>query len=350
MRQTWRISAVALVVAGAGKASVLPAAAVEASIGLEVGQEFIQLPALQFGGTYNVANTANPAIVEPLGQQSGALNGTRTDIDVSFADHHKTWATIHSFYVSDHASIDSSCVSSSNAAACDAAPLTDPSTTLNNRLGTGAGETVTFTGHRDVRHWGVSGALPLGTLSTDDGRWETRIGLGFRDINQSIGISDAFSLRPAHSQDYSETLETYYSGLFLAFTGTQNLNPSLHLTLDGEAGLYEAHAGFEGSLNQTDDAEISHQQLSLANDQAAFVGAVKLGLEQDWRWVRVGGFLRSEFYSYAPSVTYNQTDKTTALASGFSLKGQDGTQLDQGRAWTASAGARLTIPLGGDDE
>lgn len=71
---------------------------------------------------------------------------------------------------------------------------------------------------------------------------------------------------------------------------------------------------------------------------------MQLDLTKKINWGSIGVFGHAEYYSYAPRVSYNDTD----LAGGgaFDIIGpQNGTALVDDDAFSFTVGGRLSIPL-----
>ena len=149
----------------------------------------------------------------------------------------------------------------------------------------------------------------------------------------------------------AETITTDYWGGFVGAFFKAPLAPGLTATLDTEAGLYWAHTEYSGNYSQTSIASIPSanvtQSLLLARDAPAVIASLKLGLEQDLGGIRAGVFVRGEYYSYVPSMAYNDVDRLTGLCGGRGCGGgNDGTSIGNGQMLSASFGARVTVPFG----
>ncbi len=85
------------------------------------------------------------------------------------------------------------------------------------------------------------------------------------------------------------------------------------------------------------------QSLSLDSNELAFIGVLKAALERNFGKYNLAGFGRVEYISSAPDVAYNDRDGGTGFGG---LHGKDnGTRVGERFAYTASVGARVTVPM-----
>jgi hypothetical protein len=326
-----------------------PAHAKDGVANIELSYERLYLPGVNFGGIYDFTDPQSP-IVRPLQQSDGTLDGVRADVGLGFSTvmfgGPETRIGVRGFYAAHRDSSDNTCFSVSAALACDGAGLYDPSVVANNSAGFGAGETVSYAVERDVKHWGESIDVRLAKFSSPGGTWETRGGIGHRALYQDFSLAADFSITSSH-QDYRESLDTNYFGGFAGISGTQTLAPGLQLVVDAEGGVYSAQTSFDGQFSVRNPYGGSNrEQLSLDRDEAAFAGSLKVGLEHDAGILKIGAFVRGEYYSYVPSMSYNQTDRAAGFPSPYSIKGQDGTRIESDNAWALSVGTWVTVPFG----
>jgi hypothetical protein len=317
------------------------------TLSVDAGWEHLWLGDVVFGGKYDYD-------VEPSGLvggnelQDGGLDGVRIDLALRRATHVLNWPDavvgLKGFYAWHDASATRLCQSDASDAACDGTSLFDPDPDANNSLGSGVGETVTYDTDRDVRHWGV--ALEVAPLAASARRVQPRVGVAYRAIDQDMDLTSIWSLS-ANGQQYSESLDTGYLGAYLGAGGRHDLGPGLVLTVDAEAGVYWAHTDYHGALHQQDFSGSVNQTLGLDNDEAAVIAMLDLGLEKQLGTFVLAGFVRGEYYSYAPQMAYNQTDRSLGFPSGFSLLGpNDGTHIEDHEAWSLTVGGRVRIPFG----
>jgi len=181
-----------------------------------------------------------------------------------------------------------------------------------------------------------------------------KVGPAFRRIAQDLTITGretSFNVVPdPYRLTYREELDTNYWGAFMGARGQIDLGGGWSLSGDGEAGLYWADTGYSGSYVLT-NANFAgplnpnvDQRLSLDSDELAFIGVVKGSLEKDFGLFRLAGFGRVEYISSAPDVAYNDQDVVAGLTT--TQGPEDETRLGERYAYTASAGARLTVPMG----
>jgi hypothetical protein len=319
----------------------------QTALAVAVGWEHLAIGDVEFGGKYDYNQSLSP-LVEINEQQDGNFNGVRTDVALSTPAQLFGWSHGLASLKGHHSWHDDSttfnCVSGSVSASCDGTSLFEPGTADNNSLGIGTGETVTYFTDRTVRHWGV--ALETSPANMHTGDLQHRLGVGYRAIDQDMDLVSAWSLS-ASNQLYDEMLDTGYLGAYWGIDGRRALADGLQLVYSGEAGVYWARTDYQGALTQTDLAGTLSQSLSLDRNDTAFIGALNLAVEKQFEGFTLSGFVRGEYYSYAPQMAYNQTDRTVAFPSGFSLSGPNvETSIDDRDAWSLTVGGALRIPVG----
>lgn len=211
--------------------------------------------------------------------------------------------------------------------------------------------------HRDVYFWGVNGELRFGKRPAplpDSGGYLFRfgyvgIGADVRGIDQdnriTIRSSDAF----ATDIDYSETLDTTYSGGFLSIGGEYNVLGYLgiggslglrsFLTLKG--GIYNASTDYSGRF-QTEGAfgPDRDTRLNLSNDKTAFIGGASFETRKQFGARTSLSLLTDyEWFSYAPKMKYLDADPP---AEGI----VDATNISDSEAFAVRTQLRLNIGLG----
>ena len=208
-----------------------------------------------------------------------------------------------------------------------------------------------FSTTRDVDHWG----LALDFMRNPSG---LRAGPAFRRIDQDLeiegrGINFAGTVDP-YQLTYSESLETNYWGGFVGVDGAIDLGGGWSLQGDAEAGLYWADTDYSGNYVVTNGLVVGftnpnvNQSLSLESDELAFIGVLKAALEKDFGLFKLAGFGRVEYISSAPDVAYNDRDAVIGGVIPINTQGADDeTRLGERYAYTASVGARITVPMGG---
>jgi hypothetical protein len=314
----------------------------QTTFALGVGWEHLRVGSVQFGGTYNETLATSP-LVSTNEQQDGNFNGVRTDASLgapaSSFGLPDGIVSLRGFYAWHQASTNLDCHSVSKSATCDGVPLFDPGTG-NHTLGTfGAGETAAYATDRTVQHWGV--ALETEPNSLRIAGLSNRLGIGYRAIDQDMSLTSTWS-QSTNRQHYDETLDTGYLGAYWGMSGRHPLSHGLDLVYAGDAGIYWAHTSYDGALSQSDFLGSLSQGLSLDRDEAAFIGALSLGVEQQFSCFTLAGYARGEYYSYAPQMAYNQTERTSGILTGRN----DGTRIDSTDAWDVTVGAGVSVPLG----
>jgi hypothetical protein len=57
--------------------------------------------------------------------------------------------------------------------------------------------------------------------------------------------------------------------------------------------------------------------------------------------------VRGEYYSYAPQMAYNQTNRGTDVTPDINIFGPNvGTHIDDTSAWSVTVGVGASVPLG----
>ncbi len=186
--------------------------------------------------------------------------------------------------------------------------------------------------------------------STSSTSFAPKAGLAFRRIDQDLKLA-ATSDNPVNGTvNYREDLDTDYWGGYIGLTGKDDMGMGWALSVDTEIGLYWADTNYKGqyaaggfALAPGGDANVS-QTLKLDDDGVAVIGALKLGLEKNFGGWTLSGFARGEIITYAPEMAYNDFDRDAV--AGIRARGaNDGTKIDDGTAYTVSAGARVTVPF-----
>lgn len=319
------------------------AQALDPGTSVELSWERMFLPTIVFGGKYDYTSPEGP-IVDELKHGDGVLNGARIDFAYGFRTSLFGSAPIligfKSFFSGVQERSGTRCQSDSDAAACDSTVIVDQSATGNNGQGFGAGDVAKYSVDRTVFHWGQSLDMALGQL----GGIDVRGGLGHHAINQGLTLKSSHAIN-GFSQSYHEDLDTHYFGAFIGLSGGQVLTPGLALIVDAEGGLYGARTEYDGRLSQLDYEGPLAQTLSLDDSDVAFIGRLKLALEQNIGAVKLGAFVQGEFFSYVPDMAYNQSDRASGFPTEFSLFGRDGTRIKDDSAWVLSVGGRVSMPL-----
>lgn len=317
----------------------------QATFDFGVGLEHLKIGAVKFGGKYDYNSALPLPLVSTTEQQDGKLNGVRTD--AMFSTPGRLFGlngvvNLKGFYSQfrDRSTLD--CIFESLSANCDATSLFDPDETANNTLGTNnAG--ATYETNRKVQHWGL--ALEVAPTDEQIDRLQQRLGIGYRAIYQDMHLTSTWQLS-VNSQNYHEKLNTHYLGVYWGEGGRHILSNNLELIYSGDAGIYWARTTYDGALNQTDFAGTFSQDLSMKRDKATFIGALDVALRKKFQGFALLGYIRGEYYSYAPEMAYNQTNRGGAGGNATVILGpNDGTHIDNTKAWNVMIGAKLSVPF-----
>jgi hypothetical protein len=174
-----------------------------------------------------------------------------------------------------------------------------------------------------VRHWGTSVDLGLPSIGPAGGTsFEPRIGLGYRAIDETMDMSNVWPGASSNRQDYHEHLKTTYVGLSVGIGGSTDVGHGLTLKYDAETGPYDL-------------------AIDLNKQKISYISALRIGLEKHVGKVVVSGFVRGEFYSYAPAVAYNQSQTGVFNYTGPN----DGTSLKDSTARSVTVGIDVTVPV-----
>jgi len=330
--------------------ALAPSAQATGDVWVEGSYEFLNLPNVQFINNYFLSGPHGVSR-EQFVNDDGDFNGFR--IDGGIANIPIMGGAyvmgVKGFFAWHDDGSELQCIGPAGpppGSACFANPLID-NTAIIQLVGAAAGMNQ-FSTDRDVDHWGVAIEVAQGPMGL-------KVGPAFRRIDQDITITGRqinVTVPPANpfQLTYSETLETNYWGAFIGADGSIDLGSGWALVADGEAGLYWANTDYSGSYVVTNaltfvglNPNVS-QQLSLESDELAFIGVLKAALEKDFGMFKLAGFGRVEYISSAPDVGYNDLDVVAGVAV---LQGsEDETRIGERYAVAASAGVRLTVPMG----
>ena len=336
----------------AGSLLLAPGAQATGDVWIEGSYEFLDLPNVRFIDQIVFDRFGTNAIVrEEFRNDDGDFDGFR--IDGGIADIPMMGGSymvgVKGFFAWHDDSSELQCVNNGTAnAQCRAIPLID-NTAVIDSVSASARNTSQYETDRDVDHWGVALEVARGPMGL-------KAGPAFRRIDQDLTITgrvinqgpviDLFQLT------YQEDLETNYWGAFVGADGSIDLGGGWSLQGDAEAGLYWADIDYSGNYVVTNAVVAAgfngntNQQLSLESDELAFIGVMKGSLEKDFGMFKLAGFGRVEYISSAPDVAYN--DQDIRLAPLVRIQGpEDETRLGERFAYTASVGARVTVPMGG---
>ena len=333
--------------------ALAPSAQATGDVWVEGSYEYLALPNVQFINQFTapVAGGTN-LVVQEFVNDDGDFDGFR--IDGGIADIPIMGGAyvmgVKGFFAwhDDRSDLQCSNTPAAGGTRCLAVPIIDDDPLRQNRVDGLFGITQQFTTERDINHWGVA-------LEVAQGPMGLKAGPAFRRIDQNLTITGrginagAFGSGTAQLT-YSEDLETNYWGGFIGGDGSIDLGGGWSLQADAEAGLYWANTDYSGSYVVTNGFvafptnENANQQLSLESDELAFIGVLKAALEKDFGLFKLAGFGRVEYISSAPDVAYN--DRDSSVRTSEAQGPDDETRLGERFAYTASAGARITVPMG----
>jgi len=339
----------------AGSAFSAPAQAT-GDVWIEGSYEFLGLPDVQFINNYFKPSAASfgANVRDQFVNDNGDLDGFRIDggiADISIMGGDYVMGARGFFAWHDDTS-DLQCTTTPAPAGvgsfCLAVPLIDNPNVFQGVGFFNGAATNLFTTERDVNHWGVAIDIARGPNGL-------RAGPAFRRIDQDTTITGREINNGPFGPDpwqltYSEDLETNYWGAFVGADGAIDLGGGWSLQGDAEAGLYWADTDYSGTYVVTNGLFVGsvnpnvNQSLSLDSNELAFIGIVKAALEKDFGMFRLAGFGRVEYISSAPDVAYN--DRSGANSTFPGQGPDDETRLGERYAYTASVGARVTVPMG----
>ncbi|HEU4475521.1 MAG TPA: hypothetical protein VFR71_02335 [Methyloceanibacter sp.] len=180
-------------------------------------------------------------------------------------------------------------------------------------------DNLTTTAHRDVDYWGANAEARFGKAPAavpDRGGYLFRlayVGLG-GDV-RGIYQDNELRLRGDNSPvNYSETLDTTYSGAFLSVGGEYNLlgylgigsSWGLRSLFSLRGGLYNASTDYDGRFS----ARRTTTRLGLSDDELAFIGAASLETrKQSGRRTSLSLVTDYEWYSFALKMKYVNADR-----------------------------------------
>lgn len=238
----------------------------------------------------------------------------------------------------------------------------DPLIAEGNSLGSTGQPAGQIISNREVDQWGVSleskwQLAPdimggdIDVTNAQRGRYLS-IGADIRGIYQDLQI-DATSGATTGPLSYSEDLDTTYYGAYVAWGGDyspillENLwnRWGLQSSFRLSGGIYYADTDYDGRIVDASGGTQYSQALSLSRNKATFIGGLVMETRKQIS-SRVVLALKSEYeyYSYVPSMRYNDID----VGSGVSGP-NDGTSIGDDDAFSFRTSLRLTIALGSDD-
>ena len=290
------------------------------------------------------------------------INGEVSGLFKRMVRGHQMSFGVKGFYASYEGSQTSRCLFENLVSDCAVFPLFDPDDDLfPDHTGGFFSDFVTRT-HVDVKHWGVAGEMRFSRSSYEGGGLKDapvhvrspldwRLGIAVKRFDKDKRIySEDFgpSLDPI---SLVEALNTTYYGVYGGVDYTHDLGHGFSLVLRGEAGIYHADTDYRGAYASTDTfggpgLPLS-QTLRLSDDGAAFIGSIGMEINKEiGRGVKLGVFGDVEYYSRAPNVRYNDTERSGGGV--LDIVGRtEGSRLVDDHALSYTVGARVTVPLEG---
>ncbi len=222
----------------------------------------------------------------------------------------------------------------------DSEPLLENSTDpLNSNLITSA--------DKEVDHWGFALEAQLNRYGATTVREDSlfRFGVAIKAIQQGLDLY-ADNLANDDTVNYREDIDTFYYGAYIAIDRKMDLGHQFSLSLNAEAGAYYGDTSYKsrylGNYDCACGNAIDSNVEKLSDQDIAFIGSLRVGLNRQMGWGTLGIFAEGEYYSYAPKVLYNNVD----LINGDDISGfQDGTALTDDEAFSYTLGGRVSIPL-----
>jgi hypothetical protein len=157
-----------------------------------------------------------------------------------------------------------------------------------------------------------------------------------------MDMSNVWPSAGSNRQDYHEHLKTTYVGLSVGIGGSTDVGHGLTLKYDAETGAYRTRTDMSGKMTVTDQSGGPYDlAIDLNKQKISYISAVRIGLEKHVGKVVVSGFVRGEFYSYAPAVAYNQSQTGVFNYTGPN----DGTSLKDSTARSVTVGIDVTVPV-----
>jgi hypothetical protein len=325
-----------------------PGAHATGDVWLEGSYEFLDLPDVNFVNEYKGVGLGNLSVREEFVNDDGDFDGFRFDGGIANIPimGGAYVMGVRGFFAWHDDKSDLECTNSTilPGGFCLATALVNDTTTNSDASST-FGSTNLYETKRDVDHWGAA-------IDIAQGPSGLRVGPAFRRIDQDTTITgrqiNVNGFVDPFQMTYSEDLETNYWGGFVASDLAIDLGGGWALIADGEAGLYWADTDYSGSFVTTNAFPATanaNQQLSLDSNELAFIGVLKTSLEKDFGAFKLAGFGRVEYISSAPDMAYNDFDSSNGVV--FTQGPDDETRLGERYAYTASVGARVTVPMGG---
>lgn len=328
-----------------------------ATVSVEAGALYLDLPSTDFTGLINVDNIApSSGPNQRRTDHDGDGWGWRADASIESpinAFDVPIIGAIKGFYGRVTSDQGSTCVSSgplNNQTRCAwfgiSNSATQPPLSVNFPAN---GDGFVSMADRDVDVWGLAlesqvGRKPQGSA------FRFKFGADWRNIDQNtqiiltrLGLAGGL-FAGDFEMEYRERLDTYYLGGYVGLKGQSILSPTLALLTDAQIGLYHAHADYDGW--QTDRFNFINTAAD-SEDEVAGIAVAKIGLRKDFRRSSVTLNGSMEWYSWVPEMKYNDVLRVAGVGT-FVEGPNDGTTVGDGDAFSAGASLRFTFKLGPD--
>lgn len=199
---------------------------------------------------------------------------------------------------------------------------------------------------REVDHWGFALEAQLNRYGAPTTLEDSlfRFGVAIKAIQQELDLYSE-NLNNTDTVNYREDLDTFYYGAYIAIDRKVDLGNRFSLLLNAEAGAYYGDTSYKGNYfgdyactcgGRAFDSNVE----KLSDQEFSFIGSLRVELNREMGWGKLGIFAEGEYYSYAPKVLYNNVDQGGGI-TGF----QDGTTLTDDEAYSYTLGGRVSIPL-----
>jgi hypothetical protein len=135
-----------------------------------------------------------------------------------------------------------------------------------------------------------------------------------------------------------DTLTTDYIGAYVGFEDSIPMGKGgLRLGLSGQAGIYYADTQYDG----TSSDGFTPTSLSLEDDDVAAILSGKIELTQAFGNIEVSLFGKGEWYSYVPTVIYNDKDAGSVQSTVLNAK----TSIEDDEAESYTVGGKIAVKL-----
>ncbi len=222
---------------------------------------------------------------------------------------------------------------------------------------TGPGGDLNVSTDRNVNYYGVAVDFRPGTWAAEgfkDGPpvqelSPIKVGVAMRGLDETAKLT---SIDPLVSDPvkYKETLNTHYYGGYIGVDRKQPLGDGWALNFDATAGIYYTDTQYQGRYSgytpYVGGGTVTFVQdfgaVNASQDKGSFIGTMRVGLDRELGWGKVGLFGQGEYLSYVPRVAYNNNDQAMPLS--WPIAGtQVGTRLKSDDAFNYTTGLSLSF-------